>query len=342
MGTTYQEAGVDINAGNRAVELMKADVKRTFRPEVLTDIGSFAGLFALNNQKYAEPVLVSGTDGVGTKLRLAQMMDRHDTIGIDAVAMCVNDILVCGAEPLFFLDYIAVGKLEPERVAAIVRGVAEGCLQAGCALVGGETAEMPGFYGEDEYDIAGFAVGVADKKKILTGADIATGDVLIGLPSTGVHSNGFSLARRIFFDAGGYRPEQYFAELGQTLGEALLTPTKIYVKEVLPLVQRGLIKGMAHITGGGLVENIPRVLPAGISVEIERDSWPVPPIFPLMQRLGGVDFLEMHRVFNMGVGMVLIAAKANADAILAALPQAHIIGQAVPGAREVIFRGAQA
>lgn len=335
--TTYQEAGVNIDAGNEAVELMKADVRRTFRPEVLTEIGNFSGLFALDTAKYKEPVLVSGTDGVGTKLKIAMMCDKHDTIGIDAVAMCVNDILVQGAEPLFFLDYIAVGSLKPEKVAAIVRGVAEGCLQSRCSLIGGETAEMPGFYGQDEYDIAGFAVGVVEKSRILTGEGIAAGDLVLGLPSSGVHSNGFSLVRKIFFDKGGYGVDHVFPELGMPLGEALLTPTRIYVQEIQPLLEKGLLKAMAHITGGGLIENIPRVLPDGVDVELVAGSWDVPPIFTLMQKLGCVDFTEMHRVFNMGIGMALITSAENAAAIIDILPHARLIGKVIKGDKKVVF-----
>ncbi|MCL2817447.1 MAG: phosphoribosylformylglycinamidine cyclo-ligase [Clostridiales bacterium] len=340
MGTTYKDSGVDIDAGEKAVELMKADVRRTFRPEVLTDLGSFAGLFALDVKKHREPVLVSGTDGVGTKLKIAMLADKHDTIGIDAVAMCVNDILVCGAEPLFFLDYIAVGRLFPEKIAAIVRGVAEGCLQAGCSLIGGETAEMPGFYGEEEYDIAGFAVGVAEKSKLINGAGIAEGDVVLGLPSSGLHSNGFSLARRILLEDAGVNIAEFCPELGSTYAEALLTPTRIYVKEVLPLCREGLIKGMAHITGGGLTENIPRVLPQGVSVMLEENFWPVPPVFGLLQRLGEVSREEMRRVFNMGIGMTLIAAPDAAREILARLPEARVIGRTVKGERKVVFSSA--
>ncbi|MDD2221099.1 MAG: phosphoribosylformylglycinamidine cyclo-ligase [Clostridia bacterium] len=337
MGTSYSQAGVNIAEGNRAVDLMKKSVRATYRPEVLTELGNFAGLFALNNKKYAEPVLVSGTDGVGTKLRIAQMLDKHDTIGIDAVAMCVNDILVMGAEPLFFLDYIAVGKLYPEKVADIVAGVAEGCKQANCSLIGGETAEMPGFYVGDDYDIAGFAVGVADKVKIITGKDIGAGDIVLALPSTGVHSNGFSLVRKVLLEDAKLKLEDYLDELGQTLGACLLTPTKIYVRELLPLCEQGLIKGMAHITGGGLIENVPRVLPEGVSVKIKPGSWPVPPIFSLLQKLGNIDHKEMHRVFNMGIGMVIIADTAQAEQIRQQLPQALTIGSVVAGDKTVIL-----
>jgi phosphoribosylformylglycinamidine cyclo-ligase len=267
-GLTYAEAGVDIEAGNAAVRLIRGAVRSTYRPEVLADIGSFGGFFALDVRKYREPVLVSGTDGVGTKLRVAMLADCHNTIGIDAVAMCVNDILVQGAEPLFFLDYLAVGRLIPEKVAAIVDGVAEGCRQAGCALIGGETAEMPGFYGPGEYDLAGFAVGAVERSRIIDGRGIKPGDKLIGFPSSGLHSNGYSLARKVLLDRGGYSVDTYLEQLGRTVGEEMLEPTRIYVKTVLPLMERFQIKGLAHITGGGLTENIPRVLPAGTGIRI--------------------------------------------------------------------------
>lgn len=336
MGLTYKEAGVNIDAGNRAVDLMRDDVKRTFRPEVLTDIGSFAGLFALNSAKYQEPVLVAGTDGVGTKLKIAMLTAKHDTIGIDAVAMCVNDILVQGAEPLFFLDYIALGKLVPEKVAAIVHGVAEGCLQANCSLIGGETAEMPGLYSEEEYDIAGFAVGIAEKSRIITGSEVRPGDLVFGLPSSGLHSNGFSLVRRVF-DKAGYGLDKFLPRLGMTLGEALLTPTRIYVREVLPLAQKGLIKAMAHLTGGGWTENIPRVLPPGVGAELAKGSWEILPIFSLIQELGKIDEEEMYRVFNMGIGLVLIVAPENLEDVLSALPELKSIGQIRAGERTISF-----
>jgi len=313
---TYASAGVDIEAGNKAVELMRKSVKSTFRPGVLTDIGGFGGLFALDAFRYREPVLVSGTDGVGTKLRVAIMMDRHHTIGIDAVAMCANDVLVQGAEPLFFLDYLAVGRLLPEKVARIVEGVAEGCRRAGCALIGGETAEMPGFYGEDEYDIAGFVVGVVDKSKIIDGSAIRPGDVLVGIPSSGLHSNGFSLVRKTMFEIAGYGVETHIEELGRTLGEELLEPTRIYVRQVLPLLSRYCIKGMAHITGGGLTENIPRVLPDGAAVVIDRKSWQVPQIFNIIQRLGRIDDSEMLKTFNMGIGLVMLVSGEEAGRVL--------------------------
>jgi len=339
MGITYKDSGVDINAGNEAVQRMKVHVKKTFRPEVLTDLGSFAGLFALDVAKYKQPVLVSGTDGVGTKLRLAMLTDSHDTIGIDAVAMCVNDILVQGAEPLFFLDYLAVGKLQPEKVANIVKGVAEGCLQAGCALIGGETAEMPGFYGEEEYDIAGFAVGVVDRAKIINGAAITPGDAVIGLPATGLHSNGFSLARKVLLEAAGLKVTDQIPELGMTLGQAMLTPTKIYVRDVLPLLDQFTIKGMAHITGGGLLENLPRVFPSGVQAEIDITAWQVPEIFRLIQRLGQVEEREMFRVFNMGVGFCLVVAAEEAEAVIARCPGAFLMGRILAGDGEVHLQG---
>lgn len=340
MAISYKDAGVDIDAGNLAVQKMKGFVQATYRPEVLTDLGSFAGLFQLDTAKYREPVLLSGTDGVGTKLRVAQLLDKHDTVGIDAVAMCVNDILVQGAEPLFFLDYIAVGRLNPDKVADIVKGVAEGCKQAGCALIGGETAEMPGFYPDEDYDIAGFAVGVADKSRILTGDKVAVGDILLGLPSTGLHSNGFSLARRVLLE-GELTPDTYLEELGQTLGEAMLTPTRIYVKDILPLLDKADIKGMCHITGGGLLENLPRVYGEELCAEIDVAAWERPAIFGLIQRLGEIPDEEMYRVFNMGIGYVIIVSKAEVAAVTAACPEARVIGRMVekkPGQPGVIIR----
>ncbi len=332
MGYTYRDAGVDIEAGNEAVERMKPLVKRTLRPEVIGGLGGFGGLFQLNLKKYSEPVLVSGTDGVGTKLRLAFQLNRHDTIGIDAVAMCVNDVLVQGAEPLFFLDYLAVGKADPERIASIVKGVAAGCEQAGCALIGGETAEMPGFYPEDEYDIAGFTVGAVNRDRIIDGSKISSGDVLLGLPSSGFHSNGFSLVRKVF---SPYAMDTIFPELGEPLGEVLLRPTKIYVKIVLPLLDDGKILGMAHITGGGLTENIPRILPEGLGVRLKRGAWPIPPVFSLLQRLGEVEESEMYRTFNMGIGFVLIVSEKDADLVSQRLraqgEDCFVIGQVVPG-----------
>jgi phosphoribosylformylglycinamidine cyclo-ligase len=330
---------VDITAGNRAVELIKPKVKTTWRPEVLADIGSFGGLFALDSGRYQEPVLVSGTDGVGTKLRIAHLLDKHDTIGIDCVAMCVNDVLVHGAEPLFFLDYLAVGRLEPEKVAEIVGGVAEGCRQSGCALIGGETAEMPGFYGDGEYDIAGFVVGVVERSKIITGEAIREGDQLIGLASSGLHSNGYSLARKALLEAAGLSLDQPHPALGRTLGEEMLVPTRIYARELKEMTSRFEVHGLVHITGGGLVENIPRMVPAGLKAHLKRGSWEIPPIFPLIQKCGGVDEAEMFRTFNLGVGMVAIMPPKDAEAAMEYLDQSGIktfrIGLIEPGDGEV-------
>lgn len=303
MAYTYKDAGVDIAAGNEAVERIKPAVTATFRPGVLGGIGGFGGLFSLDLQKFSEPVLVSGTDGVGTKLRLAFQMDKHDTIGQDAVAMCVNDILVQGAEPLFFLDYLAVGKLIPAKVATIVGGVAEGCRQAGCALIGGETAEMPGFYPGDEYDLAGFAVGAVNRDRLIDGSEIREGDIILGLESSGLHSNGFSLVRKIF---SAYPLAEVFPGLGRPLGEVLLDPTRIYVQPVSRVLEKIRIPGMVHITGGGLTENIPRVLPTGLGAEIALSSWKVPEIFKLIQETGEVEPVEMLKTFNMGIGFILI------------------------------------
>lgn len=332
MGYTYRDSGVDIEAGSTAVELMKPAVKRTMRPEVLGGLGGFGGLFALDLKKFSNPVLVSGTDGVGTKLRLAFQLDRHDTIGQDAVAMCVNDILVQGAEPLFFLDYLAVGKLDPERVANVVSGVAKGCELAGCALIGGETAEMPGFYPEDEYDIAGFSVGAVNREDLIDGSKIQAGDVLIGLPSSGFHSNGYSLIRKVF---APYAMDTVFPELGEPLGEALLRPTRIYVKTVLQLLAKQQILGMAHITGGGLTENIPRVLSEGLGLRINTSSWKVPALFTLLQRLGEVEDAEMRRTFNMGIGFVLIVHPDQVDSVQDQLQslgeKSYVIGEVIPG-----------
>lgn len=341
---TYRDSGVDIDAGNYSVKLIKDSVKATYRPEVLGDLGGFGGLFALQANKYKEPVLVSGTDGVGTKLRLAFMLDKHDTIGQDAVAMCVNDILVQGAEPLYFLDYLAVGKLEPEKVAAVVKGVANACKESGCALIGGETAEMAGFYAEGEYDIAGFAVGVVDKSKIITGDKIAEGDVLIGIPSSGVHSNGYSLVRKICFDVKGFNGSEKFPELGdKTLGEELLTPTRLYPSTCLPLIAKYDIHGMVHVTGGGFYENISRILPEGIGVTVDAGAWQMPPIFKLLQAWGNVKWHEMYRVFNMGIGMILLVSKEDATAIqqdLAAKGEkSYVIGEVTKGDQTVTIKG---
>lgn len=339
---TYRDAGVDIDAGNLSVKLIKDSVKATYRPEVLGDLGGFGGLFAMST-KYKEPVLVSGTDGVGTKLRLAFILDKHDTIGQDAVAMCVNDILVQGAEPLFFLDYLAVGKLEPEQVADVVKGVANACKESGCALIGGETAEMAGFYAEGEYDIAGFAVGAVEKSKIITSEKVKAGDVILGLPSSGVHSNGYSLVRKIVFDVKGFKGDEYIDELGKTIGEELLTPTRLYPKSCLPLIEKFDIHGMVHVTGGGYYENIPRALPEDMGAEIDATSWPVPPIFNLLKEWGNVDWHEMYRTFNMGIGMIIIASVDEAEKIKADLQArneaVYEIGKVTQGSHEVIVKG---
>ena len=333
---SYKAAGVDITAGYRAVELMKKHVARTMIPGVLEGIGGFGGLFELDMTGIQRPVLVSGTDGVGTKLKLAFLMDKHDTVGIDCVAMCVNDIVCCGAKPQFFLDYVAVGKNVPERVAQIVGGVAEGCVQSGCALVGGETAEMPGFYPEDEYDLAGFSVGVVDKSKILDKETMQEGDVLIALPSSGVHSNGFSLVRKVFqVEKGGL--DRRYDDLSQTLGETLLTPTRIYVKPVLALLEAGVrIRSVSHITGGGFYENIPRSLAEGMTARIERSAVRVPPIFDIIAREGGIPERDMFNTFNMGVGMCLTVAAEDVDLALDSLADAgengaYALGEIVRG-----------
>lgn len=303
---SYREAGVDIDAGNRTVDLIKEHLKTTKRPEVMGSVGGFGGLFALTPGQYKEPVLISATDGVGTKLKVAFELDQHDTIGIDLVAMCVNDVLVQGAEPLFFLDYLAVGKLIPEKAASIVKGIAEGCRQAGCALIGGETAEMPGLYAQNDYDLAGFAVGIVEREQIIDGSQIKAGDRLIGLGSTGLHSNGYSLARKVLLEHPG-DPTEAMSDL-DALRVEMLTPTKIYVPFVLPLLNKYQIKGMAHITGGGLIENLPRVLPDQLDVVLEQDSWTVPPIFDLIAQKGPVATEEMYRTFNMGIGFVLVVS----------------------------------
>lgn len=341
---TYRDAGVDIDAGNMSVSMIKSAVRATYRPEVVGDLGGFGGLFAPDLKGFSEPVLVSGTDGVGTKLKIAFMLDKHDTIGQDAVAMCVNDILVQGAEPLFFLDYLAVGHLKPERVADIVKGVAAACKESGCALIGGETAEMSGFYPEDEYDIAGFAVGVVDKPKIITPERVQEGDVLLGLPSTGVHSNGFSLVRKICFDVKGFSGSEHFAELGdKTLGEVLLTPTRLYPSVCMPLIRDFDIHGMAHITGGGFYDNIPRALPEWAGAEILADSFPMQPIFALLQKWGNVDWHEMYRTFNMGIGMVVIVSETDADKIMDDLAKkgekSFKIGHVTRGNHEITIKG---
>ena len=340
---TYRDAGVDIDAGNESVSLIKDAVRATYRSEVMGDLGGFGGLFALNTKDYKEPVLVSGTDGVGTKLRLAFLLNKHDTIGQDAVAMCINDILVQGAEPLFFLDYLAVGKLEPIQVAEIVTGVARACKESGCALIGGETAEMAGFYPIGEYDIAGFSVGVAERSKLITPARVKAGDVLLGLPSSGIHSNGYSLVRKIVFERKGFKGDEYMEELGQTIGEELLTPTRLYPRICLPLIREFDIHGMVHITGGGFYENIPRALPDHMGAEVNGAAWTIPPVFRLLQEWGNVDWTEMYRTFNMGIGMVLIVSSDEADRITAQLnaqnETVYHIGHVTEGAHEVVIKG---
>ncbi|MBR3050233.1 MAG: phosphoribosylformylglycinamidine cyclo-ligase [Selenomonadaceae bacterium] len=330
---TYKDSGVDIDAGNESVRLIKNFVRATYREEVLGDIGGFGGLFALKN--YDEPILVSGTDGVGTKLKIAFMLNKHDTIGQDAVAMCINDILVCGAEPLFFLDYLAVGKLEPAQVAEIVKGVAAACKESGCALIGGETAEMSGFYPAGEYDIAGFAVGVVEKKNLVTPARVKAGDILIGLSSSGLHSNGFSLVRKIVFERMKFTGDEKFSD-DKTLGEELLTPTKLYPATVLPLIKKfgEKIHGLVHVTGGGFYDNIPRALPDGLGATIDADSWRVPKIFKLLQEWGNVPRREMFRTFNCGIGMILIV-----DAEIAGDLAGYKIGKVVEGGGVEIFGG---
>lgn len=322
MAKSYEAAGVNIEAGYEAVERMKKHVERTKRAGVMGALGSFGGMFDLSSLRLKEPVLVSGTDGVGTKLKLAFMMDKHDTIGIDCVAMCVNDVVVQGAEPLFFLDYIACGKAVPEKIEQIVKGVADGCEQAGCALIGGETAEMPGLYDEEEYDMAGFTVGAVEKSAVVTGDEVKEGDVLIGLASSGIHSNGYSLVRKIFFEKHNLAVDAQVEGLSIPLGEALIEPTRIYVKPVLSALKKAKVNGMAHITGGGFVENIPRALPAGLGASIEEGSWPVPDIFNVLETYGELDRQEMYNIFNMGIGFVLIVPQEEEANVKAALQEA--------------------
>ncbi len=336
----YKNAGVDIEAGYRSVELMKKHVQATMRPEVLTNLGGFSGAFSMEKFKEMEkPTLVSGTDGVGTKLKLAFILDKHDTVGIDCVAMCVNDIACAGGEPLFFLDYIACGKNTPEKIADIVKGVADGCKQSDAALIGGETAEMPGFYPEDEYDLAGFAVGVVDEKNLITGKDLKAGDVLIGMASSGVHSNGFSLVRKVFC-MEKEALDTYYDELGTTLGEALLAPTRIYVKALRSVKEAGVtIKGCSHITGGGFYENIPRMLVDGKRAVVKKDSYPIPPIFTMMAREGQIEEQMMYNTYNMGLGMILAVDPADVDktmeAIRAAGETPYVVGQIEDGEKGV-------
>lgn len=341
-GLSYKEAGVDIDAANRSVEMIKKWVGQTRRSEVLSGIGSFGGLFALDLKKYREPVLVSGTDGVGTKLRIAQMMGIHDSVGIDLVAMCVNDILAHGAEPLFFLDYIAIGRLDPLLVESLVKGISQGCLQAACSLIGGETAEMPGFYQENEYDLAGFTVGAVERSRLINGSSIKDGDVLIGLPSSGLHSNGYSLARKVLLERAGKKLEDNISELGHSLGEELLRPTRIYVPAILALLEECEVGGLAHITGGGMAENLQRILPTGLGAIIESqaiESLEGRAIFNLIENLGQVDKLEMFRTFNMGIGYIIATSPLYCDKALRCLrskaEKPIIIGRVLKGREKV-------
>ena len=333
---SYRKAGVDITAGYEGVKLMSAHVKRTVIPGVVSDIGGFGGLFAPDLGGMQEPVLVSGTDGVGTKLRIAQLLDKHDTVGIDCVAMCVNDIICCGAKPLFFLDYIAIGKNIPEKVADIVAGVAEGCVQAGCALIGGETAEHPVMMGAEDYDLAGFSVGIVDKPKIIDQTAMRPGDVVLALPSSGIHSNGYSLVRKVF-NVEHANLNLHCEDLGQTLGEALLTPTRIYVKPVLRCMEEATVKGVSHITGGGFFENIPRCLPEGLAAKIDKAAIKTPPIFAMLQSMGSIPERDMFNTFNMGVGMTVIVSPDDADKAMAALGDACVIGEIVESDERVIL-----
>ncbi len=328
---TYRKAGVNIDEGERFVQLLSPIARKTFRPEVITDIGSFNALFRLNVTRYRNPVLVSGTDGVGTKLKIAVMMERHDTIGIDLVAMCVNDILTSGAEPLFFLDYLATGRLNSKQAIEIVRGIARGCTEAGCALIGGETAEMPGFYPNGEYDLSGFAVGVVDRHEIVDGSSIGQGDLVIGISSSGLHSNGFSLVRKLFFDLKKMKTSTFIPEIGARLGDELLKPTRIYVRAFEAVRQSVKVKGMAHITGGGIPGNLPRILPRGMRAVIWMVSWSVPPVFQVIRKLGNISESEMNRTFNMGIGFIMIVSARSARKALSLLSgegyQAFIIGE---------------
>lgn len=332
---TYKSSGVDVEAGYEAVRLMKQHTQRTLVPGVIGGLGSFGGFFEIDTEKYKKPVLVSGTDGVGTKLQIAFMTGIHDTIGIDCVAMCVNDIACHGAKPLYFLDYIGTGTLEPKAAAEVVKGICDGCIEAGCALIGGETAEMPGFYKKGEYDLAGFAVGVVDKDNVINGTDVEEEDAIIGLASSGIHSNGYSLVRKLFFELNNYSIDAYLSELGCTLGKELLRPTRIYVKTILELAEKFNIKGIAHITGGGFIENIPRTIPEGLKAEIQLGSFPVLPIFKLMQKLGNIEDKEMYNTFNMGIGLVLIVKQCEVGQVMSMLEKmgekAYVIGKVTKG-----------
>jgi phosphoribosylformylglycinamidine cyclo-ligase len=338
----YKAAGVDIDAGNETVRRIRSLARSTFTPGVLSEIGSFGGLFRLDRERYQEPVLVSSADGVGTKLKIAFMTGRHDTIGADLVNHCVNDILVQGAEPLFFLDYLATGRLSPLVAEQIVGGVARGCRENGCALIGGETAEMPGFYAEGEYDIAGFIVGAVDRANVIDGRRVVPGDVLIGLPSAGLHTNGYSLARHVFFETAGWTVDTVVPELGTTVGDALLAPHRSYLKVVRPLIQASLVKGLAHITGGGITENLPRALPDGCAAEVRLQSWSIPPLFRVLQHQGSIARDEMFRAFNMGVGLVVVCSADDAEraidlSAIAGEPNAFRLGAIVAGERSVRY-----
>jgi phosphoribosylformylglycinamidine cyclo-ligase len=338
---TYKDAGVDIDEGERLVDLIRPMAKRTFRPEVLADIGSFGALFGLDLKKYPDPVLASGTDGVGTKLKIAFMTGKHDTVGMDLVAMCVNDILTLGAEPLFFLDYFATGRLKAEDAADVVKGIADGCSQAGASLIGGETAEMPGFYPDGEYDLSGFAVGVVNRPNIVNGSRIEPGDVIVGVASSGIHSNGFSLVRKVFFDVARMDVSTHVPELGSTLGAELLKPTYIYVKPVLELLKQVEVKGMCHVTGGGIPGNLPRVLPEGVRAEVEQNAWEEPPVFDLIRKLGRVPEEDMRRTFNLGIGYILVVKVANVDKTLETFKQngyhSCVLGRITQGERGVYY-----
>ncbi len=335
----YRQSGVDIDAGNETVRRIRSLARATFTPGVLSDIGSFGGLFRLDTARYREPLLVSSADGVGTKLKVAFLTGRHDTVGADLVNHCVNDILVQGAEPLFFLDYLGTGRLSPAVAEQVVSGIARGCRENACALIGGETAEMPGFYADGEYDMAGFIVGVVERRQLIDGAGITPGDVVLGLPSTGLHTNGYSLARHVLFDACALAPETYVPDLGTTIADALLAPHRSYLSAMRPLLRDGLIKGMAHVTGGGLTENIPRILPAGCAVEIDRRTWPVPPLFRLIAERGRVADAEMFRAFNMGIGLVAIVAAVDVGEALARRGTEAVvpIGRVIAGERVVRY-----
>ena len=334
---TYADAGVDIDAANRATQKIKELARTTFNARTLSEIGSFGGMFDGAFPSLRQPVLVASADGVGTKLKIAFATGVHHTVGRDLVNHCVNDILVQGARPLFFLDYVATGKLAPETIASIIEGITQGCRENGCVLLGGETAEMPGFYADGEYDIAGFIVGVVDREKIIDGRSIAVGDIVFGLPSVGLHTNGYSLARKLFLEDGGYQADTVIDELGETVGAALLQPHVSYLRELEGLLDSGVLKGLAHITGGGLLENIPRILPEGTSVEINRGAWPVLPIFQLMQRLGNLEEAEAFRTFNMGIGMVIACSSNDAPHVKAALANCYEIGRVVQGDRLVVL-----